>query len=307
MKKNKGLLLFLLMISCAFIFGVNAVNAETVSAPEITGSNNSTLKFKPILNGTAPSGTFVHVYIDGVYNGKTEALFSESGMAEFKYESFININPGDHMVWGVAEDEGGNKSKLSNIYRFNILPGVPAPTLFNPVVNKNNLSHPVVVGLSKNNLKIEIYIDDELDGEIKTEPHESGTNNFSYTVSKSLSRGSHSVYALAINEYGEKSKASNKIGFTLNEPSISKSVNEEVVENNTVPGITDAEIEKLIKENLTKETDLTEEEDKKEGGISPSLIIFILFFSGVVGWILWVNREIAKERKELGNKSDQEK
>ena len=84
------------------------------------GESAITDKVKPLIKGLTVNGTFVRVYIDGIYNGKTEILTDNSGVANFAFRPFLNLKVGQHTVWAIAEDEDGSKSSPSNVLKFSI-------------------------------------------------------------------------------------------------------------------------------------------------------------------------------------------
>jgi hypothetical protein len=70
------------------------------------------------------------------------------------------------MVQAVALS-GDQVSSESNIINFIIELPMPAPTVFKPVVNLNtSMSRPFIVGLAKNNSKVKIYIDKNIEQKI---------------------------------------------------------------------------------------------------------------------------------------------
>ncbi len=71
------------------------------------------------------------------------------------------------------------------------------------------------------------------------------------------------------------------------------------------------EVERLFKEQAVfedKGTGLIDESKEKQGKLQLNLIIFIVFLLGIIAWIIWVNRELIKERRaaqvELEKKED---
>lgn len=197
-----------------------------LSAPTIISPNEETItaKVKPIITGLTKSGTRVLVYVDGVYNGKTEILTHESGVANFAYKPFLNLAPGKHSIWMVAKDATGRKSKISNIQYFDIELPLPPVTLLRVVKNDFNERQPFVVGLAKNDLYVKIYVDHKLDGKFKVKNNESGTANFYYKVKTPLNYGKHLVYAVTEDERGKESVWSNFVTTNIVrkiEPSIS--------------------------------------------------------------------------------------
>jgi hypothetical protein len=326
------------------IFSAQA-NAETAvpPAPTLIAPNQTTVtaKVKPLIIGLTKKDTLVKIFIDDVYNGKTEILNHPSGTANFAYRPFLNLSPGQHKVYAIAEDSSGNASLVSAVLNFKIELPMPAPTLFKPVVNNNtSLNRPFVVGLAKNDSKIKIYIDKKYDGEFLVKNHPSGTANFAYKPLVALARGNHLVYAVALDKRGKESIWSNIIYFSTKNSAIAESADEArqeavaeikepeepakvkpttiisdssgavVKESGTKPagqqvtGDKDqAAIEKvksLIGGNEQvgdSDPGMVNEGQQNQGRLKLSLVIFILFLVGVVAWLLWVNRELVKERR----------
>lgn len=340
---------------------------------------------KPQILGLTISSTTVHVFIDGKHNGKTEILTHESGTANFAYKPFLNLEKGWHTVWTVAEDELGRLSGTSNVLSFKVEDPMPAPTLFEPVVNSRaTADKPFIVGLAKNDSTIKVYIDKKLDGEFKVLNHESGTANFAYQPSQPLTNSAHLIYTTALDQKGKESIWSNLVSYKPkvdNVPDIEAEITEDAdseddqmddqaniepenlgtsdsdndqsnddSENDnteTLPknesninvdgskegeSVSDVEVlgekvenadlvvgpattsESLITgEEETAESDsaLNQNKDKNEekstSKIKPELIIFIAFILGVIIWIIWVNRELVREKNEASKNSENEK
>lgn len=221
--------------------------AQNIPAPTMIEPDESAVigKAKPLIKGLTVSSTFVRVYINGIYNGKTEILTHDSGTANFAYKPFLNLEAGEHNVWAVAEDENNRKSRISNVLKFKIEQPMPAPTIFTPIVNsKTAYDRPFIAGLAKNNSLIKVFIDHKLDGRFQIANHESGTANFAYKPFQALTKGNHLVYTTATDSRGKESYWSNIIYFTVKQSDIAQI---------TIEGIdkTSAEI---------KEQELVEEE-----------------------------------------------
>lgn len=111
-------------IICLFgiFFILLQVQAQSISAPTIIAPQSGSVinKAKPIVAGLTLSGTFVQVYIDGTYNGKTDIVEHDSGIASFTYEPFLDLRKGNHVIWLIAENETGLKSRPTNPVRFTI-------------------------------------------------------------------------------------------------------------------------------------------------------------------------------------------
>ncbi len=317
---------------------------SALPAPTLVSPNETTIigKAKPLITGLATSGSFVHVYIDGVLNGQTDILEHESGTANFVYRPFLNLAVGWHEVYALAEDAQGNQSGSSQVLKFKIEEPMPAPTLFTPVVNdQTSIVQPFVVGLAKNDSLIKVYVDKQFLGQFKVRNHESGTANFAYRPSRDLARGRHLVYTIALDDRGKESSWSNIIYFNVREPAITplarESQSETVdeikepvsISRESAPIISPAEgliqekasagfdqetgveSENLGENFMAEEqpeilaTGMINESRKKQSKISLNLIIFIVFLLAIIAWIIWVNRELVKER-QTRVKTDQE-
>ncbi len=313
-----------------FEFNILPLPAPTLISPNkqmVTG------KVKPLITGLTVNDSLVHIYIDGIYNGKTEILTHLSSTANFAYRPFLNLSVGQHLAWAIAEDELGRKSQISNVLNFRIEEPLPAPTLFKPTVNKStNYQQPLVIGLAKNDSLINVYIDKQLNGQFQVENHESGTANFAYQPFLPLEEGDHLVYTEAVDNRGKISSWSNVIYFRVSRsahPSITSEAVEEAMEvkvlSETLPeeeiqkieepkkekaDIEEIEeIEEIIKPDESEqaeETGLINESREQQGKLKWNLIIFILFLVAVIAWIFWVNRELIKERR-IKNIQDKDK
>lgn len=332
--------LLLSIFSNPLEFYIKSVPAPTMIKPDrdtITG------KVKPFVTGLTLSGSKVHVFIDGVYNGKTDFLNHKSGTANFVYRPFLNLGVGNHTVWTIAEDVNGRKSSPSNILYFNIEKPLPSPTIFDPLVNKyTDEKQPFIVGLAKNNSKIKVFIDHKLDGEFTVENHPSGTANFAYRPFSSLIPGNHLVYTVAVDARGKESRWSNIVYFSVARPIVlfaelapeeekeKTPVISEIKEPAKEKEVKEIQIEQEIKEEKEQKVDedisISEdveniiqydgEEKADESGsvnegkenqnvLKMNLIIFLAFLLAIIAWIFWVNRELIKERKEsVDNKKD---
>lgn len=213
--------------SQVYVYEISNPAAPTLLIPN---EESVVSKVKPKIIGLSESATFVHFYIDGIYNGKTEVLQHESGTANFVYIPFLNLSRERHIVWAVAEDGLGRKSGISNILRFEVEEAAISPTLFNPVVNKNSsYDQPFIVGVVKNDHKVQVYIDKKLNGEIYPMADSKGTTNFAYKPFLKLKPGKHIIYAVAIDSRGKESLWSNIIHYNIAEPRISETAVEEVL------------------------------------------------------------------------------
>ncbi len=285
---------------------------------------------KKILAGLTVSSTSIDVYIDGTYDGSTDILNNPSGTASFAYQIKRNLNPGEHKIWVIAQDNKYNHSPESKVLTIKIDFPYPAPVLFKPSINKKT-GEILLTGLVKNNSTVEIYVDNKLIKIIKWCNHPSGTANFSHKIPH-LTIGTHFVYTIAISGTGKKSSISRKIHFEITSkkvPTISKTAVREVNPDLprgphiTVKGIelnpknkkeeteekTDI-IQKKDENNLGEQKDIIkipeEEKDNTSGLINEkkqsqntwNVVIFVLFLIVIIFWVFWVNRELIKEKNK---------
>jgi len=374
MKALKSLLFLSLVLFFVIVFSASAraedltapigeisLAVDLLPAPILIAPNQTTItaKVKPLIIGLTQSGSLVKVYIDDVYNGKTEILYHDSQTANFAYRPFLNLSRGWHKVYALAEDSSGRTSQISEVLYFKIELPMPAPTMLKPVVNKKtSSSRPFIVGLAKNDSKIKVYIDKKYDGEFTVKNHDSGTANFAYQPVKPLIRGSHLVYAVAIDKRGKESSWSNLVYFSarnsaitqaaaaeesqaaarIEEPKTAAKTDEAVPVISGSSGVIEkkstesaasepeeqldaikqlsqpdqASLEKIknllgadMGEKATTGQGMINEGRLNQGKIKLSVAVFILFLIGVVAWLLWVNRELIKERRTQNEADEQ--
>ncbi|MDP2752884.1 MAG: hypothetical protein Q8P40_00600 [Nitrospirota bacterium] len=287
MAKYAKVVFFLFIFFISLLFAAtrevqaDGVSALTIPAPTMIEPNENTAtgRPKPLIKGLTINGTFVRVYIDGVYNGKTDILTHSSGAANFAYQPFLNLSVGQHTAWAMAEDEAGGKSGVSNILNFRIEKPMPAPTIFAPVVNGNtSYNRPFIAGLAKNNSLIKIFIDHKLDGQFTITNHQSGAASFAYSPYLPLTGGGHLAYAVAIDNRGKESKWSNIVYFAVKQPAAPplarggaeieepESEQEEpaVIISPQEAAVEEIEVEELKEEETARETEVVSGEEKTQ-------------------------------------------
>jgi hypothetical protein len=296
-----------------------------LSAPTLVAPNQDTVtaKVKPFITGLTRTDTRVHIFIDGVYNGKTDFVQSDNETADFFYKPFLNLSVGEHNVWAIAEDRAGKKSIQSQVVRFKIEEPYPAPVLNNPQ-SGSRFDKPIISGVAKNDSLIRLFIDKVLFGEFKVENDISGTASFSYVPFVALSPGDHLIFASAVDERGKESAWSNIVYYRVVAPEDQSSdllgdsalINdlEDAEDEPEVLGEEGTDVEGVISESGVVEeiqdiinassTDNGEtsgainEDRENQGKLKLNLAIFIIFLLSVIAWIFWVNRELIKERQE---------
>ena len=306
-----------------------APKAPTLVSPD---ANTVTSSQKETITGLVQSGARVLIYIDEIYNGSTKVIYHSSGTGAFYYKPFLKLDRGEHVVWAVAEDNYGQKSQASNTLNFKVEYPMPAPTMIRPVVNKYTTpAKPFIAGVAKNNSLVSVYIDKKLDGQFQVVNQSSGTANFAYTPSVSLTKNTtHRIYAKATDYRGKESKQSNLIYYTYPKQAVKKEAaaakkvsgtskitsTEKTTQSGGSATSTDNSATSTAQTSASPQdknlSDILNQEPNKisenvstsslwstiQSKISLNVIIFLVFLVGVIGWIFWVNRELAKERKE---------
>jgi hypothetical protein len=323
------------------IINITGIPAPTLIQPD---ADTITGKVKPIIAGLTVSGSFVHIFIDGTYNGKTDLLEHPSGTANFIYKPFLNLAIGDHTLTAVAEDKLGQTSIKSDIIHFRVLSPTPAPSLLDIKNNVKVSNKPIITGLAKNSSLIKVFIDKKLNGQFVVKNNISGTANFAYIPYVGLTKGRHFVYTVAYDSVGKESRWSNIKYFIIGDvlipeitpvaveeksnitatpaPLATEKNNEAEPEEKTAPaeelsGKTeeakseisdDQDIQKIINAplNATTASGIINESRKLQSQLNLNLIVFILFLIAVIGWIFWVNRELIKEKQEQETKAKKE-
>lgn len=263
-----------LLFACCREVYADSVNGLTMPAPTMIEPDENTItgEVKPLIKGLTINGTFVHVYIDGVYNGKTDILTHDSGAANFAYRPFLNLSEGRHMAWTVAEDETGEKSGVSNVLNFRIEKPMPAPTIFAPVINGDtSYNRPFITGLAKNDSLIKIFIDHKLNGWFMITNHQSGAASFAYLPYLPLTEGGHLAYAVAIDNRGKESRWSNIVYFTVKQPAAPPIARSEaeieepaIVVSQPEAAAEEIKVEELKEEEIAGETEIVSGEEKTE-------------------------------------------
>lgn len=190
------------------------ITISSVLAPTITKpTNNSITIYKtPWIEGWGPNDSYVHVYIDNVYVGKTSYLFDPTGNSvKFVFKPTTNYSLGWHKAFTVAEDKNGLKSLVSNLVTFKIEEKLPAPTLLSVKAGKNN-TLPVISGLAANDSRVKIYNNDQEVVQVSVKNGDKGTGSFSYTFLKPLS-GKNTFKTIASDRRGKLSQVSNTIVY----------------------------------------------------------------------------------------------
>lgn len=204
----------------AIFFGWNIAQAEEVKyhipAPTIleaafpTGTN-----LRPTITGVTFNQTLVDVYINGVFYGRAETKQGLEGVASFSFQPLADLVPGEHQVTTIARslDETVRSQESEPLIFKTFLP-TPPPYLLEPELQTDGLVK--IIGLLRNGLEVEIYIEGVKQVSFTVPDHWSGTTNFWYRPH--LPAGEYTVTTRAIDNTGKASVFSNSITMYVPQP-----------------------------------------------------------------------------------------
>jgi hypothetical protein len=83
--------------------------------------NDKTVSTKPYIVGLAVNDSLIKVFIDKKLNGQFKVINDESGVANFAYQPFLDLDPNKpHLVYVTAVSPEGKESSFSNVIGFNV-------------------------------------------------------------------------------------------------------------------------------------------------------------------------------------------
>lgn len=220
MAKSFQLGLLTALILASFLLITNKVQtremSEYVPEPIINSlTNNQVVNGRVIIQGKSINFSQVKFLIDGEFVGYAQTKMGPLGWQDFQFELPENLSFEQHQLDCVAEYYKNTQSPTTTI-EFFYEQQFPVPTIFNPVLNnETNWQQPWIVGLTYNDSKIEIYLDEKLNGEVVPNNHTSGVTSFRYQPQQRLQLGFHVVRVKAISSDNRVSEFSNEIIFEV--------------------------------------------------------------------------------------------
>ncbi|MBU0707282.1 hypothetical protein KKG41_02825 [Patescibacteria group bacterium] len=232
--------------------------APTLLTPE----NGSTTEItKPVITGLSKNDSRVKIFIDDQLNGQFQVTNHSSGTANFVYEPFLDLKPGWHDIYATAVDTVGKTSPQSNVIKVLVEYPMPAPTVYQPVVNKDTTAgRPWFRGLAVNDSLVKVYIDGMLNGQLAIENQASGVADFAYRTYYDITPGKHTMFAVAVDPNGKESKYSEIISFVIPDQVLVDESTAEVLGEETIGDV--EEPDEVISEEA--ETVIEESEDTSE-------------------------------------------
>lgn len=188
-----------------------AAGQITLSQPQITSPKNEQKfgKPKPVVSGKVEFGDEALVFIDEVFNGVAPITDRK-----FAYRPFLPLASGRHTVTVVARDKKSGEKSAAAVVTF-VITTNPAPTLLAPKAGTRlGQSRVWVGGVTKNNSRVKVLVDQKEYGWAKVMNHKSGTASFSLEL-KGLALGEHTVLAMARDKFGKDSFLSQPLAIKV--------------------------------------------------------------------------------------------
>jgi hypothetical protein len=335
-KKSKEIIIFLFLVLAIFCLLPSKSQAQTINAPTINSISATDINTATI-RGTTTANMDIMFFLDNQFFGSAAASLTENSSADVAYTYVLkkDLANGQHILSAIAHDRQTNViSDYSRPFIFIVSDkkeirigvqanvkmneGLPsAPVLQDPPV-VNNEDQLVVTGWAKNNLTINIFLDEKLLTSFPVNNSETGTANFSYALHQTLANGGHLLYATAIDDSSKESIRSNYLYYLTDGSNSSKPSSAVGEQNNTEPikisaenkinDNTDQALSNILKQTQVTDKDksgMVDESKEMQGKLKWNLIIFILFLVAVIVWIIWVNRELIKEKREQNKKVEE--
>lgn len=242
---------------------LQAIGNPSVPAPTLLGPSHNMITddYQVLITGVAKNGSKVRIYLDSQLLTEFAVRDHPSGTANFAYSNGRLLSIGDHYLCATAVDSQNRETIVSNGIKFRFELPYPAPTLLASKL-KTKVADPQVLvqGVAKAGSTVKVYIDGVYNGELEAKAPanfqasatgELATIGFSYQPYLELQPGKHTVYTIATDSRGKRSKISNKLTFNITEDA------EEAVETAESEAV--AKTEDTAKAETTKTAVATEE------------------------------------------------
>ncbi|HTX87093.1 MAG TPA: hypothetical protein VMC41_03435 [Candidatus Nanoarchaeia archaeon] len=320
MRKKPGFIFIsILIIIIGFCLAIKASHADSyqpaaVSAPIIlsTAQIQEGSRNQIQVSGIVSNAEEVLIYLNGNYDGLANISQLDINMAKFSYLSNSISTNTAYEVMAIARDpltrilSAPTNATVETVIQTSslksaqpiekILPTaniIPAPHLLSPS-GTACVSSPYISGYSSSPIVL-IYIDNHLLASIPLVHRTPRRSFFNYTPLITLSRGTHSVYAIAQDQHQtvNSSPKSNTLVFCIATPLITatttKSTLAEQSDNNinsTTPSSTDGLV---FQETFPNKT------PNNSAKNTLNILIFTLFIVGLIIWMFIVNKELGDE------------
>lgn len=241
--------------------------APTMFKPVV---NRDTALNRPFIVGLAKNDSKIKIYIDKKYQGELIVKNHPSGTANFAYKPKIALTRGAHSVYTLALDRRGKKSIESNAINF---------------ITKSA----AIAESAREEKKGAVVKIKEPAKPAKLSPEAPVISGDSGAVAVGPEKGA-----------AEPTKESTP--EKLDKPAQTGLEEKQRVIKKELADKKEAALEKI--KNLfgagkatQSDSGLLDESRENQGRLKFSVVLFILFLIGVLAWLLWVNRELVKERR----------
>lgn len=282
---------------------------------------------KTVFGGVVSKDQRIAAYADDNLACRSGFAVKDNSLASCKPTT--SLKPGQHSAYLVVEDRQGKKVKTSEQVIFRVEWPMVAPT-----IKKD--TYGFIIGFAKNDSVIKVYTNDKLITKFLVQNSPRGTASFRVKLPV-LAKPMNYVYTTATDLKGKESAKSNVLQYAVKKspakpastPSTgspltggqtgqAKKVLGEKVDQKKTDAPAEAqepkatpeksildEILEKAKGKATLTPGLANESNEKQNKFSTNLIIFVVFVAGIIGWILWVNRELNKEKEQAAEMEKQ--
>jgi large repetitive protein len=185
------------------------IDTEAPAAPTLVRPSDGsvTRDRTPTFRGRAEPGSEVEVFVDGTSIGTT----TTNGDGGFSFTPAAALAAGPHEAFVGATDAAGNDSPPSNTNDFLIDTEDPAAPVITSPADGGTTTDPTppISGTADPGSQVIIFIDGEQVGSITADEN----GNFTFTVPDGLVLGEHEVSAIAVDQAGNRSDASDPVSF----------------------------------------------------------------------------------------------
>ena len=192
------------------------------------------------------------------------------------------------------------KSQLILFGLFFILPKfVFAAEPIRPMITKVDELNQIISGLTPHGYQVIVYVDDKFLGTAQTNNSDTETDNFYFSYKNILTEGEHHASVFTRDQENLLlSASSDGVEFNVkkvieNKPAISA----EAVSEKLNTEINEESINVQLSDKAATDNYPLTEKNKKI--LIWNLSVFIFFLCAVIGWIVWVNKELRKEKEAV--------
>lgn len=229
--KKVALLIFRLFLAAGFVWSVLCFLAIKPAAAQISAAipqpqvaNVSAGQITIIqgekITGQSISFSQVRIFIAHNFYALAEVKLGANGWQDFSVET-TGLKAGRYDLTLITDYFRGLESSPLDL-KLTVQEKIIGPTLFDPVLNQEtNFRQPWIVGVVPNDSRVEIFIDDQLTGDLVITNSPNGTASFRYQPPK-LADGYHVASARSYQQANGPSNFSNQIIFLVKQQVVVK-------------------------------------------------------------------------------------